>query len=252
MNPRRIRRAVALGFEIFLSIVRFWLLRLNSPHTLETRARWMGSSSRRVLERLDIQCTVKGQPSCRGMVVSNHLSYLDILVLSSVMPCFFVSKAEIRHWPLFGWLGSSGGTIFLDRSSLASAQSVAKEIERRLELPYTIPVLLFPEGTSSDGSQVLRFHSRLFEPAVTLNAPITAASIRYVLHDGTPERELCWFGDQTFVSHLWKVFNVGGFEAEVRFGESHIYASRREAAQATRNEIIAMRAAGDRSAVLSL
>jgi len=252
MNLRQIRRAVALGFEIFLSIVRLWLLRLNGPRTLETRARWMGSSSRRVLERLGIRCTVQGLPPEHGMVVSNHLSYLDILVLSSVMPCFFVSKAEISRWPLFGWLGGSGGTIFLDRCSLASAQSVASQITERLKLPVAIPVLLFPEGTSSDGSQVLLFHSRLIDPAASAGAPITAASIRYVLHDGTPERELCWFGDQTFVSHLWKVLSVGGFEAEVQFGEPHIYASRRAAAQATREEIIAMREADDRSAALSL
>jgi 1-acyl-sn-glycerol-3-phosphate acyltransferase len=102
-------------------------------------------------------------------------------------------------------------------------------------------VLLFPEGTSTDGSEVLKFHRRLIHPAVDLGAPITAAAIRYIPGGNTPERELCWFGDVEFLPHLWKLFGLPGFTATVGFGEPHMYKDRRTAAAETRAEVIAMR-----------
>ena len=160
------------------------------------------------------------------------------------MPCFFVAKMEIGGWPFFGKAARACGTIFVDRSSLASAQSVAEQMTERLKLPIPVPVLLFPEGTSTDGSEVLRFHSRLIDPATSLGVPITTAAIRYAMADGTPERELCWYGDETFVSHIWKVLGVGGFEADLQFGEPRVYTDRRMAADETHAEIAAMREAG--------
>ncbi len=241
MTLRRFRRAVALGIEIILCIIRFWLLRLQAPLTLERRAKWGHSFGQRLLASLDITCTVEGDPPLHGLVVANHLSYLDVVVLAAVTPCFFVAKVEIGRWPFFGKAARSGGTIFIDRSSPKSAQTVAEQMKERLELSIPAPLVLFPEGTSTDGSEVLRFHSRLFDPATSLGVPITTAAIRYAIHDGTPERELCWYGDETFVDHLWKVLGVGGFEAEVRFGEPRVYADRRVAADTTHDEIAAMR-----------
>ena len=241
MSFRRIRRAVALGSAIILCIIRFWLLHLRGPLTLERRARWVQQTARGILASLGIEYRVEGQPPTRGLVVCNHLSYIDILVLSAAMPCFFVAKIEIGGWPFFGKAARSGGTIFVDRSSLASAQSVAEQMTERLMLPIPIPVLLFPEGTSTDGSEVIRFHSRLIDPATSLRVPITTVAIRYAIEDGTEERELCWYGDETFVNHLWKVLGVAGFEADLRFGESRVYTDRRRAADETRAEITAMR-----------
>lgn len=241
MSFRRIRRAVALGFQIVLTIVRFQLLRFGGPLTLERRARWVQRTAQRMLASLDITYRIDGEPPTRGLVVANHLSYIDILVLSAEMPCFFVAKMEIGGWPFFGKAARCGGTIFVDRSSLASANSVARQMTERLKLPIPVPVLLFPEGTSTDGKEVLRFHSRLIDPATKLGVPITAAAIRYAVADGTPEVELCWYGDETFVNHLWKVLGVGGFEADVRFGQPRFYKDRRVAADETRAEIVAMR-----------
>ena len=241
MSFRRIRRAVAVGSAIILCIVRFWLLHLRGPLTLERRARWVQQTARGILASLGIEYRLEGQPPTRGLVVCNHLSYIDILVLSAAMPCFFVAKIEIGGWPFFGKAARSGGTIFVDRSSLASAQSVADQMNERLMLPIPIPVLLFPEGTSTDGSEVIRFHSRLIDPATSLRVPITTVAIRYAIEDGTEERELCWYGDETFVNHLWKVLGVAGFEADLRFGESRVYTDRRRAADETRAEITAMR-----------
>lgn len=239
MSFRAIRRAVALGLILVTVVLRYWRLKLRGPITMERRACWVQGSCRAILAGLGISYTVEGLPPSHGLVVSNHLSYLDILILSAAMPCFFVAKVEIGGWPFFGKAARVGGTIFLDRSSRASAVTVADQMFERLKLP--IPVLLFPEGTSTDGAEVLRFHSRLIDPATAAGSPITAAAVRYVTQDGTPERELCWFGDALFATHLAKVLGVAGFSAEVHFGEPHVYTDRRTAADETHAEITAWR-----------
>lgn len=241
MMLRRVRRAVALAFALALCVVRYWLQRIRGPLTLEQRALWLQQAARMILVCLGIDSQVEGQPPACGLVVSNHLSYLDIIIISAAMPCFFVAKMEIDRWPYFGKAARTGGTIFLDRSSLVSAMSVAEQISERLSL--SVPVLLFPEGTSTDGAEVLRFHSRLIDPATAAGAPITAAALRYVIQGGVEERELCWYGDESFVTHLWKVLGVAGFSAQLRFFEPHIYPDRRTAADRTHAQITAWREA---------
>ena len=233
-------RAVMLAAFLALGVLRFWMLRLRGPLTLEQRARWAQQTCRGVLKGMGIRCGVEGHPPAGGLVLSNHLGYLDILILSAAMPCFFVAKIEIGGWPFFGKAARMGGAIFLDRSSRKSAASVSAQMSERFKLP--VPVLLFPEGTSTDGERLLSFHSRLIEPATSAGVPITVATIRYRTDDGTPERELCWYGDASFVPHLAKVLGMAGFSATVRFGQPRIYANRRVAAEQTYDEIAAMRA----------
>jgi 1-acyl-sn-glycerol-3-phosphate acyltransferase len=239
LSFRAIRRAVALVLALALCVVRYWLLRLRGPITLESRALWTQQAARGILVGVGIGYSVEGTPPDHGLVVSNHLSYLDILILSAAMPCFFVAKMEIDSWPFFGKAARTGGTLFIDRGSLASAEKVSAMIAERLSLP--VPVLFFPEGTTTDGHSLLRFHSRFFDPAAVSGAPVTAAALRYVIEDGTPESELCWIGDDAFLPHLMKVMCVAGFSARVRFGQPDVYPDRRIAADATHAEIAAMR-----------
>jgi 1-acyl-sn-glycerol-3-phosphate acyltransferase len=241
MMLRRFRRAVALVFALALCIVFYWLKRIYGPLTLGQRAVWLQQAARMILKAVGIGSQVEGEPPGCGLVVSNHLSYLDIVIISAAMPCFFVAKMEIGGWPFFGKAARTGGTIFLDRSSLASAMTVAEQMTERLRLP--VPVLLFPEGTSTDGAQVLRFHSRLIDPATSAGAPITAAALRYEIEGGVEERELCWYGDESFTTHLWKVLGVAGFSAQLHFFEPQIYPDRRTAADQTHAQITAWREA---------
>jgi lyso-ornithine lipid O-acyltransferase len=244
---RAIRRAVALAFVLAGCFLSYWLVRIRGRISPIQRAQWLHRSGSNIVRALGIRATAHGSVPTHGLVVANHLSYLDIMIFSALMPCFFVSKAEIARWPYFGKAAQAGGTIFIDRHRRASTIEVARQISERLALP--IPVLLFPEGTSTDGSSVLRFHSSLFEPAVAASAPITAAAIRYVLHDGARERDLCWFDDTLFLPHLWKTLGVSGFSAEVTFGDPHTWPDRRTAADKTHNEVAAMRAEEQPSAI---
>lgn len=239
MNWRAARRAVALGSALAASAVRYWLLRLHGPLTLEQRAVWLQSMANAFLNALGIHCRVHGKPPIRGLVVANHLSYLDAAIFSANVPCFFVAKFEIGRWPFFGSAARASGSIFIDRSSRASAVEALRQIADRLK--HSIPVLFFPEGTSTDGSQVLQFHPTLFEPAIAAGIPVTSAAVRYVFESGRPERDLCWFGEDAFLPHIWKALGAEGFFAEVQFGEPHIYSDRRSAARSTHAEISAVR-----------
>ena len=239
MRLRRFRRAVALVFALATGIVRLGLLRVSGPLTPERRGKWFQETASRVIRSLGIAVRITGQAPTQGLVVSNHLSHIDAAIYAAIVPSVMVAKAEIRSWPVFGMMARACGTLFVDRSSRASALKVTEQVADGLKGP--LPVLFFPEGTSTDGSEVLRFHSRLFTPAVEAGMPVTTATIRYVIEDGTPERELCWFGDMLLVPHLWKALGVTGFHAEVIFGEPKIYQHRREAADATRDEIAAVR-----------
>ena len=236
---RTIRRAVALVLALAFCIFRYWLIRMRGPLPMKRRAEWAQYTAKAIMAGVGIHYRVEGTPPTHGLVVSNHLSYLDVLILSAAMPCFFVAKIEIGGWPIFGWSAHVSGTIFLDRTSKESAMSVADQMVERLKQP--IPVLLFPEGTSTDGSQVIPFHPRLIDPATSTGTQITTAAVRYVVKDGTPEKELCWYGDETFTTHLLKVLGVAGFSAVVRFGQPRVYDDRRTAADATHDEIAAMR-----------
>jgi 1-acyl-sn-glycerol-3-phosphate acyltransferase len=238
---RATRRAVTLGLLLVYCLFRSWLSRLTGPDTPERRARWNHTSAKLVLAALGVRLKVTGTPPAHGLLVSNHLSYLEVLVYGATLPCFLVSKEEISRWPFFGVLARAGGTLFIDRTSLASALQVCGEMAERFK--GDVPVLFFPEGTSTDG-ELLRFHSRLFTPAVDGGVPITASAVRYVPEDGSPEREFCWFGDAEFLPHLLKSLGGPNFSAEVQFGEPRIYTDRRTAANATYAEVKAMRNAG--------
>ncbi len=242
MILRRCRRAVALAYALTLCMIRLGLWRLRGPLTPRQRALWLQSACRGVLSSLDIHYGVHGAAPAQGLVVSNHLSYLDILIYSAVLPCAFVSKIEISKWPYFGVAARAGGTLFIDRSSRASAMAVASEMARRFALP--IPVLLFPEGTSTDGSQVLPFHSSLFQPVVAGPVLVTPAMVRYVIGGGIHESALCWFGEAPFVSHLWKTLGTPGFSAEVTFGKPRTFNDRRTAALASHDDVTRMRGRG--------
>jgi len=185
---------------------------------------------------------VIGQPPASGLLVSNHLSYLDIMLYGATMPCVFVSKTEVRAWPIVGLLAALGGTVFIDRKSTVSATEAATKIEELLAAG--ILVLIFPEGTSSDGLEVLRFYPFLFEPAVRQGAPITTAAIAYTAEPEVPESSLCYYGDISFAPHILKTMQLQTVWGTIRFAPSgNVYADRKRAAAETQQQVTALRAA---------
>jgi 1-acyl-sn-glycerol-3-phosphate acyltransferase len=181
----------------------------------------------------------RGSRPAQGLVCSNHLTYLDILVHAAAAPCVFVSKREVSRWPAFGFFARCGGTIFVDRQSRASADQAVRQIGA--VLATGVPVLLFPEGTSTDGARVLRFHPTLLEAAVQLGAEITPAAIGYRARD-VAERELCWFDDAPVLPHLLRTMTYAGIVAAVEFyPERNAYPDRKTAALELHDKVQAIR-----------
>jgi len=223
--------------QLFLRFA--WLCARKRRLTLADRAEWLHASCALVLRRLSISLTTEGPLPVSGLIVSNHLTYFDILLHAATGPRLFVSKAEVRGWPLFGWLARCGGTIFVVRGSRSAATEAAMGVEYALRSGLT--VVLFPEGTSTDGTTLLPFHSFLFEPAVEAESPVTASAVSYEA-DGCEERNLCYHGDMHFVSNLAEVLENKGVRGRVRFdGRPRVYSSRKQAANDTWERVARLR-----------
>jgi 1-acyl-sn-glycerol-3-phosphate acyltransferase len=222
-------------------LLRFAVLRVRNGGNVSTRHRalWLHRACRMIVRRLSMRVSVSGPLPDSGLVVSNHLSYLDILFFSSVMPCVFVSKSEVISWPLFGVLARCGGTIFVERGRGVVIESVSRQIAAALEAG--IPVVLFPEGTSTDGQSVLTFFPSLFEAAVRNNSSVFPAAISYETAGGC-EADLCYYGDDTFAPHLLSVLAHRNLHARIAFPDrGKIYSDRKSAARESREQVVVYR-----------
>ncbi len=156
-------------------------------------------------------------PSPPFLLVSNHLSYLDILVLSGTTGAVFVAKREVRGWPLLGLMAAASGTLFIDRARRADTLTVSRDLAAAFASGRS--VIVFPEGTSSSGDDVLPFRSSLLEPAAASGHPVHAACLAYRIPGGQadPREAVCWWGDMDFGAHFWNLLGLPRIEATVRF-----------------------------------
>jgi len=184
--------------------------------SLRQRTLWLSRWSRRALAALAVQVRVYGHPPSQGAVVSNHLSYLDILVFSTANRQVFLAKSEIRDWPVIGQFTEWSGAPFIDRRRRSDLPRQNRMLQD-LVSGGTVPTL-FLEGTTTDGAGVLEFHSALLEPAVQGGWPITPAAIQFSADGGETATEVCWWGDMTFVGHLVRLAQLKSVTARVSFG----------------------------------
>jgi 1-acyl-sn-glycerol-3-phosphate acyltransferase len=178
-------------------------------------------------------------PKAPFFLVSNHLSYVDIVVMASCLDGFFVAKAEISGWPLFGLLSRTVGTLFVDRELRRDVVRVNKLIEGVLESGYGI--ILFPEGTSTQGYEVAHFHSSLLDYPARRGMPVHVAALHYrTPPDALPANlSISWWGDAGFGPHARQLLGVRSFEATLRFSPRTVQTSdRKELAEAARRAVI--------------
>lgn len=182
---------------------------------------------RRCCRLLGFRVVRRGKPLREGPVlfVSNHCSYLDITVLGSLVPASFVAKSDVAQWPLFGILAKLQRSVFVDRQSFRTVKQ-RDDMSARLEAGDSL--ILFPEGTSSDGNRVLPFKSSLLSVAELHpgGRPLTVqpVSVAYTMLDGLPlgrylRPYFAWYGDMDMVSHLWQWAGLGRLTVVVRFHE---------------------------------
>ena len=195
-----------------------------------------------------IKIEVMGRPTDGHVIyVGNHLSYIDIPVLGSVLGAHFIAKEEVRSWPIFGWLGALSGSIFVSRNREAVSECI-DEIHDMIKIER--PLILFPEGTSSQGTSVLPFKSSLFELFMdekfnkTLQIqPLTITVQRF---NDAPMETLddmdgyAWHGEMTMVPHLWALAKSYGANVRIRFFTPHTaseFSDRKEFAQTCHNDV---------------
>ena len=152
----------------------------GATHRAQLKQQW----SRKVLDILAITLETQAIAApCGCLVIANHISWLDIFAINAVRPAAFIAKAEIRQWPLIGWLSALNDTVFLHRGSRGHARIVNARIDELLNSGKD--VALFPEGTTTDGTRLLGFHAALLQPAIETGRPILPLAISYLNANGS-------------------------------------------------------------------
>lgn len=242
---RRIfRLALLLPWLIYLGVISVPVtLRRDKWAAIAGMAKmtkYWGSGLLRIFNiRLHVTGDIDGYDG--GLVVSNHMGYVDVFVHAAVFGLRFAPKKEIRPWPVLGWYTSFIHPIWVDRSSRIKSQKTLEEFRETLE--HKVPLIIYPEGTSTDGSTILPFKSSPFELAASGSFDIQPVLTVYRVPEGadTP----CWFGDMELLPHLWHLVGIPYIDADVYILPkiSAEGRSRKELAEATHE---AIRAAHER------
>ncbi len=216
----------ALGCAVAGAVFPF----VDGQRELRIIKRW----SRGVLAILAVRLRVHGRPPGGHrptVIVSNHVSWLDIWVIHAVSPVRFVAKSDVRRWPLIGWLVARSGTIFIERSKRRDTARTNRTIVDTLTKGERVGI--FPEGTTTDGTHLRAFHASLFQPALGAGARVVTAAIRYRLPDGSVNLDASYAGDRSLIESLRLILRQRSLRVELIFaGEMEISGkTRREIAQ---------------------
>lgn len=197
---------------------------LASPReALRWRNRHFSAWARALTRIMGLSIHVRNTPPAGPfLLIANHLSYVDIVVLGSQLNCAFVAKSEIARWPILGLISASMNTIFIDRKKKGDLVRAMKAAQATLG--HGLGLVVFAEGTSTGGGKPLPFKSSLLEFAARQRMPVHYASIEYqVAPPERPAREsVCWWGAMTFPDHIFRLLQLSEIEAHLTFGPQPI------------------------------
>jgi 1-acyl-sn-glycerol-3-phosphate acyltransferase len=164
--------------------------------------------------RVEVERQDRAEPLQHALIVSNHISWLDIFVINSIHPCRFVAKAEIRAWPVLGWLAAQAGTVFIARGNRRDLRHIFKGLVDALAQRQR--VAFFPEGTTASQGSLLPFHANLFEAAIDARVPVQPCALAYLDRAGGWHAAVDYIGDTTFVDSIFRI--MGGEPVVARLG----------------------------------
>ena len=204
-----LRLALHLLAGLYVALVRY--PRFNVARQRSAMRSW----SRQLLRILQLRVRTHGlrRLPAQCLIVSNHISWLDIFIISARFPAVFVAKSEIRDWPLIGLLCARAGTIFIQRGRRASARHAGRQLASALHEGRAVSI--FPEGTTTDGLQVAVFHRALFQPAIETGASVQPVLLRYVDHSGAYSAAPNYIGDTSLMESIWQLVSTSGLVAEM-------------------------------------
>jgi 1-acyl-sn-glycerol-3-phosphate acyltransferase len=217
-------RSLIATFNVIRGVLHLlggmWTIATRFPKASSaTQNQLIAEWARGMLRLLNVTVRVQGQPAQRGpmMVVMNHISWLDILVLLAAQPVSFVAKAEIKHWPLIGWLATNVGTLYIERGNRKDALRVVHQIAESLQGGHIIGV--FPEGTTSDGKQLLPFHANLLQAAISSESPVQPVALRFLEANGELSMSPSYIDDDTLLTSIWRMLRADPVTAQLEFLE---------------------------------
>ena len=217
-------RVVRLGYRLSRAFLHtlsgFWSIR-SRFHRLspEEQGTHVNIWARKMLAISGIELVLKGEPLATGpvLLVANHISWLDILVMHSAGYCRFISKSEVKRWPLVGTLATGAGTLFIERESRRDAHRVLQHMVAHLHDGQVLAI--FPEGTTSDGLSLLPFHANLIQAAITANVPVQALALRFIdRRTGLVSQAPRFVGNDTLLASMWRTLTARELMAEVTVG----------------------------------
>lgn len=196
-----------------------WIVSLRFPR-LDARGqdRELRRWSRKLLAILRVKVVGHNEPAAlpaRCLLVTNHVSWLDIFVVYALTPGIFVAKSEIRRWPVVGTLVARTGTLFIERGRRSHARQMNGHVRETLASGRLVAVC--PEGTTTDGRTLKPFHTALLQPAIDADAMLLPAGIRYLDRRGERTDAAAYVGETSFLESVWAIAGERGIVAEVRF-----------------------------------
>ncbi len=197
-----------------------WIIQRRFPGmTQEQREAQVRAWAQRCLDLLAVRLMLKGSPPVAGplLLVSNHISWLDILVMHASCYCRFVSKADIKRWPLIGALATGAGTLYVERESRRDAMRVVHHMAESLRAGEVVAV--FPEGTTSDGRSLLPFHGNLLQAALSTGTPVQPMALQFFDSRSLQvSLDPSYIGEESFVVSVWRTLTVQTVVARLSFG----------------------------------
>ncbi|MCB1582896.1 MAG: 1-acyl-sn-glycerol-3-phosphate acyltransferase [Xanthomonadales bacterium] len=157
------------------------------------------------------------KPESPVFLVANHVSWLDIPIIHSLMLAGFVAKSEIKYWPIVGWITMAGDTLFLKRGNAESRKGVLNQIKKRLLNGRSVAV--FPEGTVTDGSHLRTFHRQLIHAAIETRTPVLPVAIKFLNVDGTRNDQVGFLNNEMFITHVWRILTLPNSTVEIHCGD---------------------------------
>lgn len=208
-----------LGFALWLSSGLFLTALVFPLIGWPRKRRIIRLWSRFLLRTLGVRLVVTTQPSepnLRGVMVSNHSSWVDIFAANSVQPVRFISKSEVRDWPVLGTLVTLAGTLYVERGNRSKINQTNNEIRAAVEAGDLVG--FYPEGTTSDGTYLLPFKTNLFQPAVAYGMTVYPVAVLY-RQKGQATLLASYAGDTTFGQSFFSLLRARGIEAHIEYGE---------------------------------
>jgi len=175
----------------------------------------VGKYAKHMLAAMGLRLVTEGEAHAGPvLLVANHVSWIDILAIDASQPARFVSKADIRHWPVIGWLVACGGTLFIQRERKRDAMRVVHQVAESLQRGDVIA--MFPEGTTSDGHGLLPFHANLLQAAVVTHVPVQPIALRFSDAVSPVSAAAAYIGDTNLMQSLWAIVRARGLQVRVQ------------------------------------